>query len=447
MNYNLWTIGCQMNAADSRHLATRLETLGWTACDRAEEADLVILNTCVVRQQAEDKAWARLQYVRSLKERRPGMKIALMGCLVGTREGTSVPLREQLAFVDYFLPPSDFTPLLAGLGEEESDVRSTEERERRERERLQEADVRLPAAERGAVTANVPVVLGCSHACTYCIIPYRRGAEHSRPAAEILDEVRGLAAAGVREVLLLGQIVDRYGRDLPGGPDLAGLLRAVAQTPGLRRVRFMTSHPAYVTDDLLDTVAREPRLCPHLEIPVQSGNDRILAAMRRGYTRDDYRRLVDRIRARLPAAAIHTDIIVGFPGETGAEFEDTLRLLEELRLDNVHLARYSPRPQTYAARRLADDVPPEEKERRWVALDAAQRRIQDEKNAAYRGRTVEVLVESRDEKRSRWRGRTPDNRLVFFPDDRDWRGHIAPVTIEWTGPYSLLGRVAESASA
>ncbi len=443
MTYNLWTIGCQMNAADSRHLASRLEALGWTACDHAEDADLVILNTCVVRQQAEDKAWARLQYARGLKQRRPEMKIALMGCLVGTREGTSTPLREQLDFVDYFLPPSDFTPLIAGLGEEEAAARSAEERERRERERLQEANEHLPAAERGAVTANVPVVLGCSHACTYCIIPYRRGAEHSRPAAEILDEVRRLSAEGVREVMLLGQIVDRYGRDLPGGPDLAALLVAVARTPGLRRVRFMTSHPAYVSDGLLDTVAQEPNICPHLEVPVQSGNDRILAAMRRGYTRDDYRRLVDRIRARLPAAAIHTDIIVGFPGETEAEFEDTRRLLEELRLDNVHLARYSPRPQTYAARRLPDDVPPEEKERRWVALDAVQRRIQDEKNAAFRGRTVEVLVESRDDKRGRWRGRAPDNRLVFFADDRDWRGRLAPVTLEWTGPYSLLGRVAD----
>ena len=443
MKYHLWTIGCQMNEADSRHLAARLRQAGYTACDDARDADLVILNTCVVRQQAEDRAWARLRELEAWKKRRPSLRIALMGCLVGTRSGPAARLREQLAFVDYFLPPSDLSPLTGTLLPDEAEARSADERDRIERDAAQDGDLAAPtAATGGIVTANVPVVLGCSHACTYCIIPYRRGGEHSRPAAEILAEVRALADAGVREVMLLGQIVDRYGLDLPGGPDLADLLRSVAHVDGLLRVRFLTSHPNHLTDRILDAVAAEPRICPQIEVPAQAGNDEVLARMKRGYTVDGYRRLVDRIRSRLPEAAIHSDFIVGFPGETEAQFLDTLRLMEEVRFDKTHLARYSERPETFAARRYPDDVPPEEKERRVQILENAQRAILADTNRRFLGATVEVLVEDRDEKRGRWRGRTPLNRLVFFPDPRPLLGRVVPVHITWTGPFSLIGEPA-----
>lgn len=439
MKYHLWTIGCQMNEADSRHLAARLRQAGYTACDDARDADLVILNTCVVRQQAEDRAWARLRELEAWKRRRPGLKIALMGCLVGARSGPAARLRERLAFVDYFLPPSDLSPLVGTLLPDESEDRSSGERDRLEQDAIRDGRASTAPVTDGSVTANVPVILGCSHACTYCIIPYRRGGERSRPEADILAEVRALAGAGTREVMLLGQIVDRYGLDLPGGPDLADLLRSVARVEGILRVRFLTSHPNHLTDRILEAVAGEPRICPQIEVPAQAGSDEVLARMRRGYTVDGYRRLIDRIRARLPASAIHSDFIVGFPGETEAQFLDTLRLMEDIRFDKTHLARYSERPETFAARRYPDDVPPEEKERRLQILENAQRSILTGTNRRFLGSTVPVLVEGRDEKRGRWRGRTPLNRLVFFPDPRPLAGREVPVRITWTGPFSLLG--------
>jgi tRNA-2-methylthio-N6-dimethylallyladenosine synthase len=439
VKYHLWTIGCQMNEADSRHLAARLRQAGYTACDDARDADLVILNTCVVRQQAEDRAWARLRELEAWKRRRPGLKIALMGCLVGARSGPAARLRERLAFVDYFLPPSDLSPLVGTLLPDESEDRSSGERDRLEQDAIRDGRASTAPVTDGSVTANVPVILGCSHACTYCIIPYRRGGERSRPEADILAEVRALAGAGTREVMLLGQIVDRYGLDLPGGPDLADLLRSVARVEGILRVRFLTSHPNHLTDRILEAVAGEPRICPQIEVPAQAGSDEVLARMRRGYTVDGYRRLIDRIRARLPASAIHSDFIVGFPGETEAQFLDTLRLMEDIRFDKTHLARYSERPETFAARRYPDDVPPEEKERRLQILENAQRSILTGTNRRFLGSTVPVLVEGRDEKRGRWRGRTPLNRLVFFPDPRPLAGREVPVRITWTGPFSLLG--------
>ena len=448
MKYHIWTIGCQMNEADSRHLASRLEQAGCEPCDRAEAADLVVLNTCVVRQQAEDKVYSRLRYVEQLKRRRPDLQIALMGCLVGTRDAPASKLKERLAFVDFFLPPSDPSRLLAALrragaagGEaEEAEWRSNAQRDRLLRDAVQNEESHVPASGRGAVSAYVPVVLGCSHACTYCIIPYRRGAERSRPAEAVLAEARQLASEGVRELVLLGQIVDRYGLDIAGGPDLADLLRQLGRIDGIDRLRFLTSHPAHLTDRLIETVARQPKICPLFELPVQAGDDAVLRRMKRGYTVARYRDLVARIRSAIPEAAIHTDIIVGFPGETGEQFMGSHRLLEDLRLDNVHLARYSVRPQTYAARRFADDVPPAEKERRWLMLDDLQRGIQGEKNARYLGKTVRVLVEDRDEKRNRWRGRTRDDRLVCFSAPGSLRGRTVDVRIEWTGPYSLIGR-------
>jgi len=435
MNYHIWTIGCQMNEADSRLLAGRLETLGYRSTPHVTEADLVVLNTCVVRQQAEDKVYGKLHHLRALKQRNPRLRIALMGCLVGTHEADR--LRERFDFVDVFLPPSDSDPLFSqlvppediGTGEAALLLSSEDE-------------YRLPQGDSAAVTAHVPVVLGCSHACTYCVIPYRRGRERSRPREDILHEVRRLADQGVREVVLLGQIIDRYGLDRPGAGGLGDLLPSVADVPGILRVRFLTNHPNYLDPAILDAVAGHPGLCPHFELPFQSGSDAILEQMRRGYTRRQYIALVDRIRARLPEAAIHTDIIVGFPGETEAQFGETLSLLEMLRLDKAHIARYSPRPQTYAARRLPDDVPEAEKERRRKALDDVQLRIMAAKNEAYRGRIVEVLVSGRDDKRGRWRGRTPDDRLVFFEDPRDLPGRVVPVRIEHTSPFSLRGTPA-----
>ncbi|MFH0953628.1 MAG: tRNA (N6-isopentenyl adenosine(37)-C2)-methylthiotransferase MiaB [Verrucomicrobiota bacterium] len=428
--YHLWTIGCQMNKADSRYLAAELESLGYQPTPKAEDADLVIVNTCVVRQQAEDKACDRLRQLKGTKRRRPDTTIALAGCMVG--RNADAPLKERFPFVDVFMPPSDVQPLLDYLAQRDVDAPPGC--------RPASHVGALPPSQQGkVVTANVPIVLGCSHACTFCVIPLRRGGERSRPSEDIVREVRELVGRGIREVTLLGQIVDRYGLDLGRGADLPALLRDVSEVEGLARIRFLTSHPNWMTDSLIDAVATVPKVCPCIEIPVQAGNDEILARMRRGYTADDYRRLADRLRARVPGVAIHTDIIVGFPGETEAQFMDSYRLMSDVQFEMAHIAKYSERPMTVAAKRFKDDVPGEEKERRRVMLEGLLNELAARKNAALRGQRVQVLAEERGGN-GKWHGRTPQNRLAFFPDERDLRGRIVDVVIEETRAFSLFGR-------
>jgi tRNA-2-methylthio-N6-dimethylallyladenosine synthase len=436
--YHVWSEGCQMNVADSQRLGSALERLGYEFSAKAEEADVIVLNTCVVRQSAEDKATGRLNSLRPLKTRNPSLVINLMGCLVGIRDNAK--LRQRFPFVDVFSPPSDPGPLIAFLTRGEA--RTFDEHESRERLAVMEGEYILPEHERGrTVSVHLPAVLGCSHACTFCIIPARRGAERSRPADEIEAEARCLARQGVKEITLLGQIVDRYGKDLPGGPNLAGLLRRLEGVEGLERIRFLTSHPNYFGDELMDSVAELPKVMPHIEIPIQAGNDEVLKNMRRGYTQADFRDLVTKMRARLPGCSIATDIIVGFPGESEAQFMETFHLLEDLRLDVAHLARYSPRPGTLAERQYVDDVPEEEKMHRFRLLEDLQEKIGGEINSRLLGKKVEVLFE--DTHKGRWRGRTPTNKLVFVECGEDLRGMVMPVTITWTGPWSMQARIAE----
>jgi len=432
-----------MNLADSQRVAAGLERLGYTATARAEDADIVVLNTCVVRQQPEDKAVGRLQQLRSVKAEHPERVLALMGCMVGAREVAA--LEQRFPWVDLFLPPSDPTELWAYLAQREllDEAQTLIADAESRRLALGRTDTVLPTSEEGrAVSAYVPIVLGCSHACTYCVIPYRRGPERSRPLEAIVAEATQLASQGVREITLLGQIVDRYGYDLPefaGTTEtpLVTLLRRVHEIAGLERLRFLTSHPNWMRDDLLDAVATLPKVCEHIEVPVQAGDDEVLEHMRRGYTVEDYRRLVARLRERIPGVSIATDIIVGFPGETEAQFENTVALLETLQLDKAHIARYSPRPLTVATRRFEDDVPYEEKERRRRALEQVQARILKTLNARLEGQQVEVLVEG--EKKGRWFGRTRTDRLVFFAAEGNWLGRLVTVKVTWSGPWSLIG--------
>ncbi|NDJ34837.1 MAG: tRNA (N6-isopentenyl adenosine(37)-C2)-methylthiotransferase MiaB [Chloroflexi bacterium] len=442
--YNIRTWGCQMNEADSQRLASELERLGLQHTDEADEADVIVLNTCVVRQSAEDRVYGRLGQLKVLKQAHPDKVIGLMGCLVGVRD--PLPLRRKFPFVDVFLPPSEPAPMVEFLADRglEAEAVSLLQEERALRDALQDGDLILPAHERGSlVSAHVPIVYGCSHACSFCIIPFRRGVERSRSIGEIAREVRSLAEQGVQEVTLLGQIVDRYGKDIPDGPDLADLLRVIHEIDGLERIRFLTSHPNWMTDKLLDTVAELPRVMEHIEVPVQAGDDEVLERMKRGYTQDAYRRLVDRIRERIPGVAIHTDIIVGFPGETEAQFMETYNLLAELKLDKAHTAMYSPRPHTVSGRRMTDDVPHAEKKRRLQLIDSLQEQVVAEINGQFLGEQVEVLVETKH--KGKWRGRTRQNKLVFFEDDTDWRGQLVDVEVTWTGPWSMQGRLPDSA--
>ena len=436
-----------MNFADSRKAAQELAHLGYQEVDQPQEADLILLNTCVVRQSAENKVVGRLTSLQGLKRRKPELKLALMGCFVD-----EVPaLQHRYPWVDAFIKPSDLAAVV-DLAREQG-ARSSE----------QEPEGPVPNRPSPAlVSVGVPISYGCNHLCTYCIVRLRRGPEASRPVAEIVAETRDLVRHGVKEITLLGQNVDSYGRDLPpftshrrvgekeGGhpPSLADLLEAVHQVEGLVRIRFLTSHPADMTDHLIETAARLPKVCEHMELPVQSGDDAVLRRMGRGYTVAQYRDLVARIRSAMlnmaaaPGVGLATDVIVGFPGETEAQYEATCRLLEDLRFDVVHVAAYSPRPDT-PAERLPDDVPPQEKERRRRAVDDLQERIVSEINAQLLGQVVEVLVEGRH--KGKWQGRTRTNKLVFFGvDDKDWTGQLVQVHITRTGPWSMQGEVQDA---
>lgn len=492
--YHIWTIGCQMNVADSNHVAAELEKIGYGPTDRLDEADVVVLNTCVVRQSAEDKAIGKLGSLKPWKRAKADRTVALMGCMVGVKP--SPQLLASYPYVDVFMPPSEATPLVNYLRQAEIDAEMAEiERQQlAQRYQLQDAAQPIGTAQsikhlalsgEAPVAAHVPIVYGCSHACTFCIIPFRRGVERSRPVAEIVNEVRGLVAQGVREVTLLGQIVDRYGYDWRGelgnsatvkaflgaaahgadaslmqhesqvtnhesritgheAYDLADLLRAVHEIDGLWRIRFLTSHPNYMTDRILETVRDLPKVCPHIEAPIQAGDDEVLERMKRGYTNAEYRALVERIRAIVPDVAINTDIIVGFCGETAEQFERTVDIVRDLAFDKVHLARYSPRPGTVSERRMEDDVPEAEKVRRHKVLEALQEQISAAINARFLGEVVEVLVE--DQHKGKWRGRNRQNKLVFIESDLPLRGRLVEAQITWTGPWSMQGRFVRDVS-
>jgi tRNA-2-methylthio-N6-dimethylallyladenosine synthase len=445
MKYYLWTIGCQMNFADSRRAAEELEKIGYRETPRPQDADLILLNTCVVRQSAEDRVTGRLTSLAGLKRRKPGVELAVMGCFVD-----EIPaLEHRYPWVDAFIQPSDVDAV----------VELARNRWDGGRQESQGGDNRLSIIRCSdhPISVGVSISQGCDHLCTYCIVRLRRGREISRSVGEILAEVSDLARRGVKEITLLGQNVDSYGHDLrprrfegetesveERPPDLADLLEAVQEVEGIERIRFLTSHPADMTQRLIETAARLTKVCEHMEVPVQSGDDGVLRRMGRGYSIAQFRDLVRRIRVAMPGAGLATDVIVGFPGETESQFESTYRLLEDLRFDMVHVAGYSPRPGT-PAERLADDVPPEEKERRRQAVDDLQERIVGEINAGLLGRTVEVLVEERH--KGKWRGRTRSNKLVFFEiGDTNWTGRLVRVRITQAGPWSMQGEVQEASS-
>ena len=425
--YYIWTIGCQMNKADSERLGSALEQLGLNPVDNAKAADVIVLNSCVVRQGAEDKVVGNLWMVNPLKKKRPDRVLALMGCMVGPRTDE---LEKRFPDVDLFMQPQHFEPLLELVGE---------------RKGLDwEGCVGSLAPSRPDVTCYVPIIHGCDLMCTFCIIPYRRGRQVSRPVDEVVREVELLVNRGVREVTVLGQTVDAYGYDLPEKPDLSLLLSHLNEIEDLDRIRFLTSHPSYMDDRIIRAVAELPKVCEHINLPVQAGDDEVLRNMRRPYTRDEYRELVGRIRDTIPGVSMSTDIIVGFPGETEEQFDRTMDLVAELKFDKVHCAAYSTRPGTIAHRTMQDDVAPEIKDRRMKELDNLQEGILRETNAALAGQQIEVLVEGR--KRGKWQGRTRTDKLVFFTENgedgclTDLAGRLVTVDIEQTSPWSLQGK-------
>ncbi|MEE8582855.1 MAG: MiaB/RimO family radical SAM methylthiotransferase [Dehalococcoidales bacterium] len=407
-NYYIWTIGCQMNKAESERLGGYFEKLGYQLVAQPEAADLVIINSCVVRQSAEDRVLNKLDAIRVLKASRLGLAVVVTGCLV---DGDTDSLKRQFPFVDYFFAAGGWPEWLK--------------------------DGSPPQIHNPAVTAYLPIIQGCNNFCSYCIVPYRRGPEKSRPPAEIVAEAAGLAAKGVREVTLLGQNVDSYGADLPSRPDLARLLAELNKIEGLYRIRFLTNHPKDMSDSLIEAIAGLAKVCEQINIPLQAGDDRILEAMRRGYTAGQYRRLVARIRQAVPEISLSTDVIVGFPGETEGQFEETLKLLAEIGFATVHVAAYSPRPGTLAAAEYEDDVPAVEKKKRLKAVEKLQKGISTDINARLTGSRVEVLVEGR--KKGKWHGRSRSGKLVFFSASGDMRGRLKEIVVNRAGPWSLQG--------
>ena len=440
--YLIETFGCQMNVHDSERMAGLLEQAGFEATDEAADADVVVINTCSVREHAEDKLYTRLGELRALTgETGHDPIVAVTGC-VAQQEGETIAKRSG-GVADIVLGTQAIRrlPML---------VEQAETRPRRAAALLDinpYDDVSFPLGvtrRSDPVKAYVTIIEGCNEFCSFCVVPYTRGHERMRPKQDILAEVREAADSGRTEVQLLGQIVNHY--DAPDDPrcDFAGLLEAVHEVPGIRRIRFASPHPRYCTPRFLDAMRALPKVCRHLHLPVQSGSTRVLEQMRRRYTRESYLDLVARIREILPEVAISTDMIVGFPGETEADFDDTLTLTETVGYHSMFSFKYSPRPNTLAEKRLADDVPEDEKTRRIVALQGRQREIQSALNAAMVGREVEILIDAASRRRdSEVSGRTSQNVVVNLPGGAARIGQYARVRIARAGAYSVWGHAVD----
>jgi len=497
--FHVWTLGCQMNRSDSEEMAGRLLAVGCEEASTFETADLVVINTCAIREGAEQKVIGRQGHLARLKSANPGLRVVMTGCAV--REAERDGLRRRFPAVDLFLRPDEEPELVdrLGLASAQGAIGAVGTTTTVGRTVVGAADnlsgTRARAIAEGTVargsgiSAWLPIIYGCDKTCTYCIVPFSRGPERSRPFDDIVDEARALARAGYREVTLLGQNVNSYGHDLEpearfahvdaerwagrrldlhGRPDLAELIRAIDALrtadgrPAIPRLRFVTSHPWDLSDRLISALADCPSVCEHLHLPVQSGDDAVLRRMGRQYTIEHYRERLDRIREAVPGITISTDVIVGFCGETEEQFQRTLALLEEVRYDQVFAAAYSPRPGTPATR-LADDVPPDVKRRRLNELLANQERIGLERNQGWLGREVDVLVDAVAPVRSHGHdhvdaaahpdpagpatvvtGRTRGNKLVHVPGDAALVGHEVRVRVDHAGPYALRASVVKA---
>src|SRR5579864_6630381 len=437
--FHIITQGCQMNVRDSEAMAGLLAQLGYAATDDPADADVIILNTCTVREGAEDRAYGRLGQLRSLKRRRPGLLLGVAGCLVQQERERVL---ERAPWLDLVFGVHNIHRLPDLLREaRDGCMPAYEVWDRSDRDRPLPV---LPAHRAGGVRGFVNIIHGCNKFCTFCIVPYVRGRERSVPPQNVVAEVGALAAQGVREVTLLGQNVDSYGHDLSPRVDLAALLELVHGVDGIERIRFTTSHPRDMTRRLIATVARLPKVCEHIHLPVQAGDDEILRRMHRAYTASQYRETADAVRDAMPHASLTTDIIVGFPGESEDAFERTLRFVEEIRFDAVNTAMYSPRDGTPAAA-YPDQVADEDKRRRLAALNRMQERIAAEINTALIGATQDVLVEEPGRKGGML-GRTRTNKIVTFDGAADLIGRTVPVEIVEAGSWVLRGRRAAYAA-
>ena len=423
--FHVWTIGCQMNMAESAAITSALQQRGLKPVPSMDDAELVVLNSCTVRESAEQRVQGTLGLLSHRKRTDPDLMVALTGCSV---QPDLDAMAQQLPMVDFFFRPGALDHFIAQLDAQEI---------------LGAPLVAEPVMSYSSpVSTYVSVMQGGNKFCTYCIVPYRRGREVSRPISDVVADVRMMTRRGAREITLLGQIIDHYGRDFPVKGHLSELMEAVHEVEGLERLRFMTSHPRDMDERLIETVARLPKAVETIHLPVQAGDDVVLRRMRRQYTVERYLALVEKIRTIIPGVAVTTDIIVGFCGETEEQFEHTLDLLRQVEFDVVHVACYSPRHGTVSAS-WDDDVPQEEKEERRRRLERVQEEIQTRLNARLQDQVVEILVEDSQSHRQdtpQWRGRTRTNKLVFVPrEGENLVGRLVDVRITKTSPWALQG--------
>ncbi len=430
------TFGCQMNAHDSEKVVGALIARGYEPVETPEEAGLVLYNTCSIRDKAEQKVFSRLQQFK--RQAGKGKLFGVLGC-VAQQEGERI--FERAPHVSLVAGSASYTRLGEMLTRIEAGERRVAGLSLDTGETFDTPFPRRDNPHRACIT----IVEGCDKSCAYCVVPFTRGHERSRAAESVMAEARGLAERGYTEIQLLGQNVNSYRDPSPAAWDFAALLARVAAIPGIRRVRYTTSHPRDFVKAIVDAMDSNPVICDHVHLPVQSGSTRVLAAMQRLYTRDEYMRRVEWIKTARRPCALTTDIIVGFPGETGRDFDETLRLLDEVEFDSLFSFKYSPRPKT-AALAMNDPIPPAEKQARLLVLQEKQRAIQIRRNAAWIGRAAEVLVEGRNQALGQWIGRTSDNRILNFThpgsNGDSLEGRYLPVRVTRAGPNSLVGESA-----
>jgi len=431
----LQTYGCQMNQYDSERIAQIMGRMDYESTDRIETADLVILNTCSVRDRAEQKVYSALGRWKELKKQREGVIIGVGGC-VAQQEGAN--LLKRLPHLDLVFGTHNIQKLPQMVEQvQASRSRPVETAFYRQPSYMEDPQGRTDV--QGA-KAFVTIMQGCNKVCSFCIVPHVRGREASRPSARIVAEIQSLVRQGVKEVMLLGQNVNSYGKTSPGELSFAELLGRVNRIEGLRRIRFTTSHPQDLSPELIEAFATLKKLCEHLHLPVQSGADSVLSRMRRGYTRDEYLARINRLRQRCANVALSTDIIVGFPGETDAEFANTLELLKQVEYDEIFSFMYSPRPQTVSAKIYNDDVAEAIKKARLQEVQSLQKEIALRKNRASIGNVEEILVDGKSRlKNGQIMGRTRTNRIVNLTGDETLVGSLLPVRIIGATANSLIG--------
>ena len=434
-NYHIITYGCQMNEHDTEVLSGILEQIGYQWSDDLEVADVLLLNTCCVREKAENKVIGHLGDLKKLKQAKPDLIIGVCGCM-GQQEGIAEKIRQKTPHVDLVFGTHNIhrlPELLSMAQEADSTIIEVWDKE-------QEIIEALPVKRAGGVKSYVTITYGCNNFCSYCIVPYVRGRERSREPKAIFDEVTELARKGFKEVMLLGQNVNSYGKDLSMEVDFADLLRSLEPVEGVERIRYMTSHPRDFTDKLIETIAESQTVCEHFHLPIQSGSNQILKKMNRGYTREYYLDLVAKIKKAVPDATLTTDIIVGFPGETEEDFQATLDVVAKAEFDTAFTFLYSPRSGTPAAKWT--QVPEEEKKERFQRLLDLQNKISLAKNRQLLGRSEEVLVEGTSKTNiERLTGRTRGNKVVVFDGDESLIGQLVNVKITEAQTWSLIGEL------